>query len=198
MTDLEADVAAITAEYQTVAEAVALANSTAINPLSVGIDGAWSLLPLLDRAGPYPWLAHCAVTTRALARIPRLRAADFAVLAPHSHIHPHIGHNWGVMRAHLALVVPARPAICELRFPDDDLVVGWTVGAGFAFDDTRRHEARNLADSERVVLLIEFDRELPRWLAALNALSQWLYRWHPVQRGVRRRILTTGTPGVAR
>ncbi|MEV0768676.1 aspartyl/asparaginyl beta-hydroxylase domain-containing protein [Nocardia salmonicida] len=191
--ELETDAGAIATEYRTLIEAIAPANSTAINPLSVGIDGAWSLMPLIDRAGPYPWLARCAVTARALARIPRLRAADFAVLAPQSHIHPHVGHNWGVMRAHLALIVPARPATCELRFPDDDLTVAWTVGVGFAFDDTRRHEAQNLAETERVVLLIEFDRELPPGLAALNAVSQWLYRWHPVQRGVRRRILVTDT-----
>lgn len=166
------------------------ASSAKVNPLSVGVQGKWSLIPLVDREGPYPWLVDCPVTSQALSRVPVLRAADFAVLAPRSRIAPHCGHNWGVLRGHLPLVVPEGDAPCALRFPDDHISVTWEAGVGFAFDDTYRHEAVNLSDSERVVLLIEFDRNLAGPLAHLNRASQRLYRWHPVQRGVRERILS--------
>lgn len=129
------------------------------------------------------------MTLRSLRRIPALRAADLAVLAAHSRIDRHVGDNWGVLRSHLTLVEPAGTRTCELNFPTAGVRVPWRPGHAFVFDDTFEHEAVNERDSDRLVLLIEIDRPLRGVAGACNRLCQRWYRHHPVQRGVRDRIV---------
>ena len=189
LVDLEERSGAIEAEARALFSRLTAIDTHELNPLSVGVAGSWRLVPLLDRSGPYPYVSVVPDTWSVLERIPGLRAADFAVLAAGSRIVRHTGNNWGVLRAHLALVVPPGDRTCVLRFPADDVEVAWSAGEAFVFDDSFEHEAINDRDGDRVILLVEVDRPLPLPVSALNRLSQRLYRHHPVQRGVRDRVL---------
>jgi ornithine lipid ester-linked acyl 2-hydroxylase len=171
------------------------ADTRSLNTLSVGVSGSWQLVPLVDRVGRYPHAEQFPASIGLLDQIPRLRAADLALLTAGSRIHPHRGNNWGVLRAHLTLVEPAGDAVCALRFPQQGLAVPWQAGEAFIFDDSFEHDAINNRDSGRLVLLVEVDRPLPPGLARLNALCQRWYRYHPVQRGVRDRAIARYTAG---
>jgi ornithine lipid ester-linked acyl 2-hydroxylase len=165
------------------------ADTRSLNSLSVAVTGNWRLAPLIDRAGGYPYADQFPAAIGLLSQIPRLRAADLAMLTAGSRIHPHRGNNWGVLRAHLTLIEPPGDAACALRFPEEGVTVPWRAGEAFIFDDSFEHEAINDRESGRLVLLVEVDRPLPPGLAHLNALCQRWYRHHPVQRGVRDRAI---------
>lgn len=180
---------AIEAEAIALFRRLAAVDTRELNPLSVAVSGSWRLVPLVDRVGPYPYLFRLPATRWALSQVPILRAADLAVLTSNSRIAPHVGNNWGVLRAHVALVVPSGVGTCALRFPRLGIEIPWTAGEAFIFDDAFEHEAVNDRAGERLVLLVEVDRPLPPVLAALNRLCQCWYRKHPVQRGVRKRVL---------
>jgi len=114
--------------------------------------------------------ARCPRAAAALAAIPGLTTAGFSVLAPGAVIRPHRGYTSSVLRCHLGLVVPEN---CGLRVGDD--VREWTEGRCLVFDDTLEHEAWNLGDRPRVVLLLDvvragatFESEFPGKQALLD------------------------------
>lgn len=97
--------------------------------------------------------ARCPVTTALIAQhLPSHGAAGFSLLKPHSHIRPHQGYGGGLLRCHLPLVVP--PGDCALRVGPETR--RWQVARCMVFDDTTDHEAWNLTDSPRIVLLVDF------------------------------------------
>jgi beta-hydroxylase len=96
----------------------------------------------------------CPETTRVVETIPRMVTAAFSRLEPHTHIKPHVGYTPAVLRCHLGLIVPED---CALRVGPE--VRGWQEGRCMVFDDTTEHEAWNRSDSERVVLIIDFEKE---------------------------------------
>lgn len=97
--------------------------------------------------------ALCPVTTTLIAQhLPSHAAAGFSLLKPHSRIRPHSGYGGGLLRCHLPLVVP--PGDCALRVGTETR--RWQAGQCIVFDDTTDHEAWNLTDSPRIVLLVDF------------------------------------------
>ena len=75
----------------------------------------------------------------------------FSVLAPQTHIKPHYGVTNTRVVTHLPLLIPQG---------DCKLVVGgvghaWDPGRCVTFDDTFLHEAWNLTDHRRVVLILD-------------------------------------------
>jgi ornithine lipid ester-linked acyl 2-hydroxylase len=98
----------------------------------------------------------CPETTKLLERVPNLMTAVFSSLAPGTQIAPHTGYPDGVLRCHLGLVVPAEG--CGIRIGDE--IQTWSTGKCLIFDDTIEHEAWNLSDELRAVLLIDFKPEI--------------------------------------
>ena len=96
---------------------------------------------------------HCPATVELLSDLPGLLKAGFSKMLPGAHVRPHAGSQPHLLRCHLGLRVPENTG---LRFGDDERP--WREGRCLIFDDTRWHEAFNRADSERVVLLADFDR----------------------------------------
>ena len=99
--------------------------------------------------------AACPTTAASVEAIPGLVTAGFSAMAPNTHILPHRGYTGAVLRCHLGLVVP----------PDSALRVGteqrsWEPGKLLLFDDTSEHEAWNRSDSVRVVLLLDFKKDI--------------------------------------
>jgi beta-hydroxylase len=95
---------------------------------------------------------QCPNTVAIIETIPKMRTAGFSMLAPGSRISPHKGYTDEVLRCHLGLVVPGGD--CHLRV--EKTTYTWKVGKAFVFDDGLLHEAWNLTDSPRYILLVDF------------------------------------------
>lgn len=102
---------------------------------------------------------RCPRTVEAVRRVPlsaigaRTPSVFFSLLRPGAHIPPHHGMLNSRLICHLPLIVP----------PGGWLRVGgetrhWEEGRTLIFDDSVEHEARNPADSLRVVLIFDIWR----------------------------------------
>jgi aspartyl/asparaginyl beta-hydroxylase (cupin superfamily) len=76
--------------------------------------------------------------------------AMFSLLAPHTHIPPHVGVSNARLVCHLPLIVPEH---CWFRVGAETRE--WNPGHAFLFDDTIEHEAMNDSDSLRVVFIFD-------------------------------------------
>ncbi len=120
---------------------------------------------------------RCPETAKLLDQIPGLTTAMFSIFAPHKRIPPHGGPYKGVLRYHLALMVPEPADQCGIRVGND--VRHWTEGKSLVFDDTWEHEAWNDTDGTRVVLFVDFKRPLAGPARVLNELVLKLIGWSP-------------------
>ena len=99
----------------------------------------------------------CPLTSALIqSHIPKHGAAGFSVLRPNTRIQPHVGYAGDFLRCHLGLYVP--PGDCALRVAGE--VHKWQEGELLIFDDRLLHDAWNLTDQDRVVLLIDFVPDL--------------------------------------
>jgi len=136
-------------------------------------DARWRMLHL--RYFEQPIEQNCALCPRTAAllrEIPGLISATFSILQPGARISPHRALFAGVLRYHLGLIVPARTDSCALRVGDE--IRHWGEGSSLLFDDTRQHEAWNLTDEDRAVLLLDVKRPLPAPLRWLNDAALWV------------------------
>ena len=108
--------------------------------------------------------ARCPRTMEALAAAPIARVPGrspsilFSLLRPGARIPPHTGFVNTRLICHLPLIVPPG---CGFRVGNDTRE--WVEGKAWLFDDTIEHEAWNLSDQTRVILLFEIWRpELTR------------------------------------
>ena len=93
----------------------------------------------------------CPETAKLVKSIPGMVTAGFSRLAPGAHIVPHSGKPSNVLRCHLGLSVPEK---CALRVSSE--IKAWVNGKCLVFDDTSEHEAWNLSDRHRDILLLDF------------------------------------------
>lgn len=101
----------------------------------------------------------CPNTRRVLETIPGMKTALFSVLEPGKELKPHRGPYNGVLRLHLALLVPdAPPGAIGLRVRDE--VRYWEEGKVLIFDDTFEHDAWNRSAETRVVLFVDIVKPL--------------------------------------
>ncbi|MFQ5446402.1 MAG: aspartyl/asparaginyl beta-hydroxylase domain-containing protein [Saprospiraceae bacterium] len=111
--------------------------------------------------------AQVPKTAALLRQMPQITTALFSILDGGKCIPPHMGFFKGVLRYHLALIVPT-DAPCYI-------VVGgkkytWKEGEDVLFDDTYTHEVWNKSSHRRVVLFCDLYREngLPAWVQFFN------------------------------
>ena len=124
----------------------------------------------------------CPMTSLAIRNIPGMTAAFFSILEPETHIGRHRGPYKGVLRCHLALVVPPDETSCGIEVNGE--VYHWKEGKTVIFDDSFEHEAWNASDQLRVVLFIDFERPLPVWLVPMNKFMLWLISISPLVRNI--------------
>lgn len=98
------------------------------------------------------------ITHEALSKIPGLMTAAFSALQPGASVPPHRGSFPGVLKVHLALIIPSRE-LCGITVEHETR--SWDEGKIIIFDDTYLHEAWNNSDKIRVVLLCDIIRPLP-------------------------------------
>ena len=117
---------------------------------------------------------RCPQTLAALEEVPlckvpgQMPSVLFSRLAPGARIVPHHGAVNTRLICHLPLIVPADCG--ALRVGNHQ--VPWVEGEGFVFDDSMEHEAWNLSQRERVVLLFdiwrpELTQEERHWVAQM-------------------------------
>jgi aspartyl/asparaginyl beta-hydroxylase (cupin superfamily) len=99
---------------------------------------------------------HCPQTIALLERWPQPAIAGaspnamFSLLAPQTHIPPHVGVSNARLVCHLPLVVPEG---CWFRVGGETRE--WRRGEAFVFDDTIEHEAMNPTDQLRIVFIFD-------------------------------------------
>jgi aspartyl/asparaginyl beta-hydroxylase (cupin superfamily) len=106
----------------------------------------------------HPNCLRCAATAAVLRAIPGVITGFFSILGPGKRLPPHYGPYRGVLRHHLALIVPEPRKGCGIRVGDQTR--HWSEGQSLVFDDTYEHEAWNDTDGERVVLFLDITRPL--------------------------------------
>ncbi|MBI1398026.1 MAG: aspartyl/asparaginyl beta-hydroxylase domain-containing protein [Betaproteobacteria bacterium] len=153
---------------------------------SVDTQSAWRTFVLYSIGTPNALnAARCPTTAAMLARVPHLVNAFFSILEPGKSIPAHCGPYRGVLRYHLALIVPTRnrPSI-RVR----DHVHTWTEGEGFLFDDSWEHEVYNKADELRAVLAVDVLRPLPLLPHLVNRMVIWRTSQSEHARDVERKV----------
>ena len=166
-----------------------------------GDDNKWTVFPLYNGIQPDRPIERsdencrrCPVTTEVVESISGLRSAGFSRLEPHKWIKPHrdLGH---VLRCHLGLTVPPR---CGLRVCGETR--RWQEGKCMVANTDRVHDAWNLSDRDRIILLVDvfpsaLDIDLdecaeapPTWAPLLGAWQHAHYRLGRAGQRVRRRL----------
>jgi hypothetical protein len=92
-------------------------------------------------------------TMTLLSAIPNVTNISFNLLEPQSKIKPHQGDTNAIIRCHLGLKIPANPPICQLKVKGE--IKGWQPGKIIAFNDAYTHEACNLSNEPRIILLFD-------------------------------------------
>ncbi len=97
---------------------------------------------------------HCPKTAKILESISTISNAGlalFSVFPPGTHLAPHCGPVNTKLRCHLALTIPDQ---CRIRVGTETR--SWEEGKCMVFDDSFDHEAWNLSQKPRAVLIIDF------------------------------------------
>lgn len=150
---LEAAWGDILAELEALTEADFAPSPDSLTSVADGYDErGWLYHDLHGGAGLAGHRERCPITSRACAAVPGMRNAGFSLLRPGTHLYPHRGELEGVLRCHLALVVPEG----DVGLRIDGSTARWERGRCLVFDDTYEHEAWNHAAGDRVVLLVTF------------------------------------------
>jgi aspartate beta-hydroxylase len=118
----------------------------------------WSAYFLWNQSQPNPaHIARCPATARILQEtVPRCHVggraptAFFSILDPNTRIPPHTGVTNTRLTVHLPLIVP--PA-CGFRV--GATTREWVADEAWVFDDTIEHEAWNLSDTPRAILIFD-------------------------------------------
>ncbi|WP_020697167.1 aspartyl/asparaginyl beta-hydroxylase domain-containing protein [Reyranella massiliensis] len=98
-------------------------------------------------------------TIAAINKIPGVHTALFSILHGYAEIEPHRGSAAGVIRFHYPLIVPTEPEKCWIEIGGHHFF--WKEGEPLVFDDTREHWVKNQTDQTRVVLIIDFNADMP-------------------------------------
>lgn len=111
----------------------------------------------------------CPVTMALLAQAPqphqpgRTPAAMFSILKPRTRIPAHVGVSNTRLITHVPLIIPER---CGFRV--GNTTRQWVPGNAWVFDDTIEHEAWNMSDKMRVILMFDI------WHPDLDATERQL------------------------
>ena len=85
-----------------------------------------------------------------------IETAGFSILSPGTIINPHEGFSSDVLRCHLGIKVPEGDCCLKVG----GMIRKWKEGESFIFDDTIEHEAWNRTKDDRIVLLMDLNREV--------------------------------------
>ncbi|WP_445362248.1 aspartyl/asparaginyl beta-hydroxylase domain-containing protein [Microbulbifer sp. ANSA003] len=129
--------------------------------------GRWDMLYLrINNRKNEELSSHFPKTVKLLEEnVPELFSIRFSLLGSNrKEITPHRdGHNQCVI-CHLPLIVPEG----ECSITINDIRQPWEEGKCFAFDASALHYVTKESDGERLVVLIDTFRPVPKWVKALS------------------------------
>lgn len=99
---------------------------------------------------------HFPVTTKLLKKYPEITTLSFNFLEPQSRILPHCGDTNAVYRCHYGIEIPDSLPTCGFRVKNENR--SWKEGEWLAFLDAYEHEAFNLTDKTRMIILMDILR----------------------------------------
>jgi aspartate beta-hydroxylase len=149
------------------------------NPLLDSLDWSAGFL-IKDGAEVGENATRCPLTMAALRDLPLCRIPGrtpsvlFSLLRPGTRIRPHSGYTNARLICHLPVIVPQD---CALRVGNETRA--WREAELVVFDDSIEHEAWNLSDRLRVVLLFDIwrpeltDKERSLVAATLEAVGEF-------------------------
>jgi ornithine lipid ester-linked acyl 2-hydroxylase len=105
----------------------------------------------------YKHQQHFPFTTNLIKKYPEILSMSFNLLEPNGKILPHCGDTNGIYRCHLGLDIPAGLPSCGFRVRDE--IRPWENGKWLIFMDAYNHEAFNLTDKPRFILVLDILRE---------------------------------------
>lgn len=117
-------------------------------------EGAWDVFGLFVNGEEISEnCKRCPKTVNLLQNVPNLVSAGFSNLTAGTFIGAHTGYTKTVIRCHLGLIVPDD---CGIRVGTQTR--NWRQSETLAFDDTYEHEAWNRSQTDRIVMLFDFER----------------------------------------
>jgi ornithine lipid ester-linked acyl 2-hydroxylase len=99
---------------------------------------------------------HFPVTIELLKKYPEITTLSFNFLEPQSRILPHCGDTNAIYRCHFGVEIPDSLPICGFRVKNETR--SWKEGEWFAFMDAYEHEAFNMTDQTRMIILMDILR----------------------------------------
>lgn len=96
---------------------------------------------------------HFPKTMALIDAVPDVVGISFNLLEAQSKIKPHCGDTNGIIRCHLGLKIPAGAPDCALKVKGE--VQGWEEGKVLSFIDAYPHEAWNLSNDYRILILFD-------------------------------------------
>ena len=93
--------------------------------------------------------------TKIAECVPGIISCSFSMLKPGTKIAPHFGYDEysdKILRYHMGLIIPEG----DIAFKCKNEIKRWQPGKSFIFDDCLEHEAWNLSEEDRFVLIIDF------------------------------------------
>lgn len=97
--------------------------------------------------------AHFPFLESVAKQVPGMMLVQVSVLQPHTRIRPHISETSALIRSHLPLLIPAPLPEVGIRVGAETR--GWEEGKVIALNIAHRHEAWNLTDQPRIVVMVD-------------------------------------------
>jgi len=130
------------------------------NDPNVRVGNAWKTFLLKAYKKPIEKNASlCPYTAAFISKYPFIYTTWFSILEAGKTIPIHRGPYNGILRYHLALVVPNDAENCYIKVGNDSRY--WQEGKSILFDDTHLHAVWNNTNERRVVLFVDVERPLP-------------------------------------
>jgi aspartyl/asparaginyl beta-hydroxylase (cupin superfamily) len=92
-------------------------------------------------------------TMEIVRKYPEIISLSFNQLAPKGKILPHCGDTNAIYRCHLGLEVPASLPVTGFRVREETR--SWSNGKWLIFMDAYNHEAFNLSDQKRIIMVVD-------------------------------------------
>lgn len=127
---------------------------------------------------------HFKATWAILKKIKGISAFSISCLDRETVIKPHRGDTNAIIRIHLPLIVPGSIDQCSFTVKGEKR--NWEEGKALLFNDAQEHEAQNLSEKPRVVLILDvirpefLDQRFDIQSKVLNGLAwQWISQDYP-------------------
>ena len=117
----------------------------------------WKVLPFIGFGKHIPkYCKLCPNIYKIVKKLPGCRTALLSKLTPNTHVFPHQG--WmslsnNILRCHYVI---KSNNDCILAVEDETTIV--KENEIIVFDDAKMHQAKNLGKTDKIVLIVDFDR----------------------------------------